>query len=215
MLYLSSDKLEYIGCGANGKVYRVLKEESGYTLSAVVKSGICNPEKVRENYNALKHCAVLCLAFMEECRLDDKPAILMEDLSTDDVVYVSPNSVRNGYRDNAPESYLLNHKISDIANFDNIIEQLQDLVYCTGCKGVELSMDTIFFGVNRGESAPRLSYKIVDIDGMIVDPTCDKSHLKDYNAKEIKFALQLFIEYFVETGERKTAMLNKLKDIEL
>ena len=89
MLYLSSDKLEYIGCGANGKLYRVLKEESGYTLSAVVKSGICNSEKILENYNALKYCAVLCLAFMEECRLDDKPAILMEDLSTDSVVYVS------------------------------------------------------------------------------------------------------------------------------
>lgn len=88
-----------------------------------------------------------------------------------------------------PKSYLLNHKISDIANLDNIIDQPQDLVYCIGCKGVDSVWIRFFFGVNRGESAPRLSYKIVDIDGMIVDPTCDKSHLKDYNAKEIKFVL--------------------------
>ena len=56
----------------------------------------------------------MSLAFYEECHVDGQPAILMEDLFTDEMVYVSPNSVRNGYLNNVPEAYLLQNKLTDI-----------------------------------------------------------------------------------------------------
>ena len=216
MMRLESSKLQHIGFGANGKVFRVSKELSGLPLSAVVKT--CNSSSTAkrniDNYDALRHCGVMHLAFMQECLLDGEPAILMEDLTTPQMVYVSPNSVYQGHADNEAEAYLLANKLTDISDFDNIIVQLRDLVHCTAGKGVEILRDTIFFGVEKGQSASRLSYKIVDLDGMMIDPSA-ASILYDCNATDVKQALEWFICYFVEDGTNKISLLNKLKNIEL
>lgn len=216
MIRLESSKLQHIGSGANGRVFRVPQELSGLSLSAVVKT--CKTsyaaKRILDNYSALRHCAVMHLAFMEECLLDAEPAILMEDLTTPQMVYVSPNSVYQGHTENEAEAYLLANKLTDISDFDNIIVQLRDLVHCTAGKGVEILRDTIFFGVEKGQSASRLSYKIVDLDGMMIDPSA-ASILYGCNATDVKQALEWFIRYFVEDGINKISLLNKLKNIEL
>lgn len=65
-------------------------------LSAVVKiSRLINPSNAINNHDLVRHAGLMHLAFYEECRVDGKPAMLMENLFTDNKVYVSPNSVRN------------------------------------------------------------------------------------------------------------------------
>lgn len=216
MTRLESSKLQHIGSGANGKVFRVPKELSGLPFSAVVKTCKSSSAAKRniDNYDALRHCGVMHFAFMQECLLDGEPAILMEDLTIPQMVYVSPNSVYQGHTDNEAEAYLLANKLTDISDFDNIIVQLRDLVHCTAGKGVEILCDTIFFGVEKGQSASRLSYKIADLDGMMIDPSA-ASVLYDYNAIDVKQALEWFIRYFVKDGTNKIRLLNKLKSIEL
>lgn len=216
MIRLESSKLQHIGSGANGRVFRVPQELSGLPLSAVVKT--CKTsyaaKRILDNYNALRHCAVMHLAFMQECILDGEPAIIMEDLTSPQKVYVSPNSVYQGHIDNEAEAYLLANKLTDISDFDNIIIQLRDLVHCTASKGVEILRDTIFFSVEKGKSAPPLSYKIVDLDGMMIDPSA-ASVLYDCNAADVKQALEWFIRYFVEDGSNKERLLNQLNTLEL
>ena len=109
--------LTLIGKGSNGEVYRYNKPLQPSGLSAVVKvSKIGTPKFAIQNYELLRHTGLMNLAFFEECLVDGKPAILMENLFTDEKVYVSPNSVRNGHETNLPEAYLLANKLNDICN---------------------------------------------------------------------------------------------------
>lgn len=132
----------------------------------------------------------------------------MENLFDDDRVYVSPNSVRNGFGDNLPEAYLLQNKLNGVTNMDSLLLQVRDLAFCTNANGIGLNMDMISFGVQRGNRDSNVYYKVVDIDVMLHN---DYSRGKIYanNVAEAKFAITLFAQYFVETDEvRKTYKSN-------
>lgn len=122
MEYLNFSDLELFGHGANCEVYKYTKPVMSSGLSAVVKiSHIGSPEYALKNYDLIKHAGLMHLAFMEECRVDGYPALLMGNLFTDEHVFVSPNSVRNGNTNNLPESYLLQNKLNDIPNMDYVL----------------------------------------------------------------------------------------------
>lgn len=198
MEYINSVDLELIGQGANGKVYKYNKLLVPSGLSAVVKiSRLINPSNAINNYNLVKHAGLMHLAFYEECRVDGKPAMLMENLFTENKVYVSPNSVRNGYVDNLPEAYLLNNKLNGIANMDSLLMQMRDVVNCTNGNGIGLDMDMISFGVQRGNKDSDVSYKLVDIDAMLHDDY-SRYKLREPNTIAAKEAIWLFVKHFVE-----------------
>ena len=163
MEYIDSKDLTLIGKGANGEVFKYNKPLMSSGLTAVVKvSKMGIPRNAVHNYDLLRHAGVRNLAFYEECCVDGKPAILMEDLFNDEWVYVSPNSVRNGYGDNLPEVYLLQNKLNDIPNMDSLLMQMRDLAFCTKGNGIGLDMDMISFGVQRGNKDSDVYYKLVD-----------------------------------------------------
>lgn len=198
MEYINSVDLELIGQGANGKVYKYNKLLVPSGLSAVVKiSRLINPSNAINNYDLVKHAGLMHLAFYEECRVDGKPAMLMENLFTENKVYVSPNSVRNGYVDNLPEAYLLNNKLNGIANMDSLLMQMRDVVNCTNGNGIGLDMDMISFGVQRGNKDSDVSYKLVDIDAMLHDDY-SRYKLREPNTIAAKEAIWLFVKHFVE-----------------
>ena len=198
MEYINSVDLELIGQGANGKVYKYNKLLVPSGLSAVVKiSRLINPSNAINNYDLVRHAGLMHLAFYEECRVDGKPAMLMENLFTENKVYVSPNSVRNGYVDNLPEAYLLNNKLNGIANMDSLLMQMRDIVNCTNGNGIGLDMDMISFGVQRGNNDSEVSYKLVDLDSMLHDDY-SRYKLRESNTIAAKEAIWLFVKHFVE-----------------
>jgi len=212
MEYISYSDLELIGRGANGEVYKYTKPLIPSGLSAVVKiSRTRLPKYAIQNYDRVKHAGLMHLAFMEECSVEGKPALLMENLFTDKKVFVSPNSVRNGHVDNIPEAYLLQNKLNDIHNMESILMQMRDVVQCTNGNGIGLDMDMISFGVDKGNKDSDVSYKLVDIDAMLYD---DYSRYKLYesNVIEAKHAITLFVEYFVEKDDVKQKLYQQIKD---
>ena len=214
MEYINSVDLELIGQGANGKVYKYNKPLVPSGLAAVVKmSRLIYPSNAIKNYDLVKHAGLMHLAFYEECRVDGKPAMLMEDLFTENKVYVSPNSVRNGYVDNLPESYLLNNKLNGIANMGSLLMQMRDVVNCTNGNGIGLDMDMISFGVQRGNKNSDVSYKLVDIDAMLHDDY-SRYKLREPNTIAAKEAIGLFVKYFIETDEVKQILYQQIKDFQ-
>lgn len=208
--------LTLIGKGSNGEVYRYNKPLQPSGLSAAVKISKTGTSKfVIKNYELLRHTGLMNLAFFEECLVDGKPAILMENLFTDEKVYVSPNSVRNGHETNLPEAYLLANKLNDICNMDSLLLQMRDIAQCTSGKGIVLDMDMISFGVQRGDKDSPVSYKLVDIDGMLHDDGMyGNRELYVNNVGEAKEALKLFIKYFVETDEVKMRLCKQVKEFQ-
>lgn len=208
--------LTLIGKGSNGEVYRYNKPLQPSGLSAVVKvSKIGMPKFAIQNYELLRHTGLMNLAFFEECLVDGKPAILMENLFTDKKVYVSPNSIRNGHETNLPEAYLLENKLNDICNMDFLLLQMRDVAQCTSGKGIGLDMDMISFGVQRGDKDSPVSYKLVDIDGMLHDDEMyGNRELYENNVGEAKEALRLFIKYFVETDEVKKRLWKQMNEFD-
>lgn len=212
MKIIISSELSLIGKGANGQVFKYNKPITQNKLTAVVKvSGRLNLKKAIENYDLINQTGVMSLAFYEECHVDGQPAILMEDLFTDEMVYVSPNSVRNGYLNNVPEAYLLQNKLTDIANMGCLLEQMRNLVICTDGKGIGLDMDMISFGVKKGEKVPEVSYKLVDIDGMLHDDSM-RYKLYEENVLSAQEALERFVEYFVETRVVQDKLIQQIKN---
>lgn len=203
MEYIKHSDLSFLGKGAIGNVYKYLKPYGSYGLDVVVKvtrnarQSIANYEKLRE---------IACpKPFACLCSVEGQEAILMENLYTDSIVYVSPNSLRLDRLDNIPEGYLCGHKILGIANMNSLLCQLRDLVHCSNDKGIELTIDMPFFGVPKNVDIPDVSYKIVDVDGMLWDDS-RRGDLFEWNLKEMKWALKIFIQYCVVKNAQKCLM---------
>lgn len=211
MEYIELKDLVQIAEGTGSKIYKYTKPLEPSGLPAVVKiSADSLPKQAVEHLDLLKHCGLMLPAFMEVCLVEGKPALLMEDLFTDEKVYVSPNSVRNGFLNNAPEAYLLHNRLNDIANIDSLLWQMRDIVNCTNGKGIGLDMDMISFGVHRGNKNSVVSYKLVDIDVMLHDDY-SRGKLYENNVAEAKHAITLFVKYFVEGDEVKKRLVEQIK----
>lgn len=212
MEYIFLSDLSYIGEGANSKVYKYNKPLYPSGLSAVVKIGRSSmPSMTVKNYNLLKHTGLMLPAFMEICSVEGKQAILMENLFTDKIVYVSPNSVKINKSNNLPEDYLSKNKLQDITNIDSLLMQMRDVAQCTNGKGIVLDMDMISFGIQINEEDSPVTYKLVDVDAMIYDPTM-AYRLYDRNVMAVKEAVMLFVKYFVGSNDEKQHLLQRIKE---
>ena len=187
-------------------MYRVPQQFSGRSESAVVKtSRYLKSQDIIDyidKYNLVKQFGMNTVSFMEKCEVDGNPAVMMEDLSTVDFVYVSPNTVRHGDSDNEPEKYLLNNKIQSIANFDELLGDMRDLYNKAFSARIETNCDAIFFVFEKNNSNPKVSYKLVDLDVMST-----KVALKELprNQYEIKESLMIFVDRFV-SDQRKVEL---------
>lgn len=212
MEYIYYSDLSYIGEGANSKVFKFNKPLYPSGLSAVVKIGRSSmPSMAVKNYNLLKHTGLMLPAFFEICTVEGQQAILMENLFTDKMVYVSPNSVKSDKSNNLPEDYLLNNKLQDITNIDSLLMQMRDVAQCTNGKGIVLDMDMISFGVQKNVENSPVTYKLVDVDAMIYDPTM-AYRLYDRNLMAAKEAVMFFVKYFVGSNYDNQQLLQRIKE---
>ena len=193
MEYIKRTDLELMAESGHSQIYKYLKPYKG--LSMVVKE-TTNPQVTINNLNMLTSTG--CMKVLAElCDVDGKKAILMENLFTDDMVYVFPNTYRGNWKKCAPELYLYNNKIKGIANMDSLICQVRDFAHACDSKGIELLIDMLSFGVPKGDEVPEVSYKVVDVDGMGQDDARIFKLTKE-NIGEAKWALRIFVEYCVE-----------------
>lgn len=210
MEYINMNDLTLVGEGANSKVYRYKKPYGQGSLPAVVKIGKDTiARKYQENIDKLKHAGLLTIAFADPCSVEGKPAVIMHDLNAEDEIWVSPNTVRNIHHSVA-EDYLLANKIDDIANMDNLLYMMRDIATCTNGKGIGLDMDMVFFGMQKGESCPSVSCRLVDIDGMQSNPSM-AYELRNVNTLAAKEAITFFVKYFVKPGDSQKALLDRIE----
>lgn len=193
MEYIKRADLELIAESAHSKIYKYLKP---YRCLDMVVKETSQPHVTIANLDMLSSTGCMKV-FAELCDVEGKKAILMENLFTDDIVFVFPNTYRGKWQKCAPELYLYNNKIKGIANMDSLLCQVRDFAHDCDSKGIELLIDMLSFGVPKGEAIPDVSYKVVDVDGMMQDD----SHifkLANVNIGEAKWALRIFVEYCVE-----------------
>lgn len=199
MEHINRTDLSFIGKGANSSVYKYNKPYGPGKLDMVVKI-TSNAKNSIKNYEVLKKIG--CdIVIAELCSIEGKEAVIMHNLFTKSEVYVSPNSYRNGHIDNLPEAYLKKNKIKGIANIDSLLCQLSDLARSCDSNGVELLIDMISFGVPKCVNFPSVSYKIVDVDGMLYSEQ-HRNRLLKCNMDEAKWALEVFVENCVVESEQ-------------
>lgn len=206
MEYIKKSELELMAKGSHSEIYKYLKQYKG--LSMVVKV-VANPQYTIDNLNLLS--ATGCMkVYAELCDVEGKKAILMENLFTDDMVYVFPNTYRGTWKECAPELYLYNNKIKGIANMESLLYQVRVLAHACDSKGIELLIDMLSLGVPKGVDVPDVSYKVVDVDGMMQNDE-HICKLTDCNIGEAKWALQIFVQNCVEEDAQK-ALLNQIEN---
>lgn len=214
-----------IGAGANSQVYKVASK------NAVVKT--CRrTNDVLALYELVKKTGLPTVSFMGKCLLDGEDALLMEDLAADDMVWVSPNTIKQMYdldgrskmlcelsgqtycpkQKSESESYLLENKIDTINNLSEVLEEISNISKISSQNGIELKFDTAFFGIRKNCSNPDVKIKIVDIDGIIIIEDDDqKESLSNYNKIELLDALEKFIEYFVSNPQVYLSQIRQYK----
>lgn len=208
MEYIKKSELDLIAKGSHSEIYKYLKPYGQYGLNMVVKV-TTRPQATIENLQLLS-CTGCNKIFAELCSVEGKEAILMENLYTDDTVYVFPNTYRQNWKGNQPEAYLNSHKIKGIANMPSLLCQVCDLAHACDSKGIELQIDMLSFGVPKGVEAPDVMYKVADVDCMLQDDD-HICKLTDYNIGEAKWALEIFVKYCVEESAQEK-LLQQIKD---
>ena len=93
---------------------------------------------------------------------------------------------------------------------ESLLYQVRDLAHACDSKGIELLIDMLSFGVPKGVEVPDVSLKVVDVDGMWHgdEYICN---IRDCNIEEAKWALQIFIQNYVEEDAQK-ALLNQIEN---
>lgn len=207
------NELTLIGRGANSEVYRLNRSyqvNATYSCDVVIKKGF---NVLAERYNSaiklLQKAGVMTLSFAIPCLVEGSEAVILPDMNTKNEVCVSPNTIRNGYSNSLAESFLQAHPIDDIANFNNLLSCLRDIVHCTNGSGIGLDMDMIFFSVEKNSQCPNVYCILVDIDAMLHDDS-KRYQLFKYNIASAKEALTLFIQYFVSTEKKKNELIDKM-----
>jgi hypothetical protein len=229
-------KLEYKGQGAHWSVYQYLgaldihgttlhnpickinKRNSIDTLQETVKKFL----KIKPVIPTLDYCFV--------GNLDNLDVLWCENLCDGEMIYVSPNSVRQrfspkkqmlldicagqfdetkDYEYPQAETYCLKQKIASISNFSSLIEEIKnDMIAITSCN-IEMCEDAFFFGRLKDCIDVEIAYKIADFD-------CVYEHKRpcaeNVNISYGLTSLSEYIHYFVEDGVKKEAYKMRIMD---
>ena len=205
---IRKSELKLIAKGSHSEIYQYLKPYGQYGLNMAVKM-TTRPRFSIENLNLLNSIGCNKI-YAELCSVEGKEAIFMENLYTDDVVYVFPNTYRNKWEENKPEVYLNTHKLKGISNMSSLLYQLRELAHACDSKGIELQIDMLSFGICKAEKTPNVMYKVADVDCMMQDD----GHifkLSDNNICEAKWALEIFVKYCVDESAQED-LLQQIKD---
>lgn len=214
---------EGIGEGGNWKVCRcllqdcsslIVKESKGF-VDMAIKGSI-------KKYQLIKALDIPTTSFLEVSSLDGKSVLVTEDLNSNNICFVSPNSVKTEkdellacLRDNfipclsseridsKAEQYFYKNKIKEISNFPSFLQRVKEDINKAACHNISIAFDSYFFSIEKGKSCSVIDYKIADWDNIEECEDIDFKKLLNANIVEFQEAMFKFLELFVQEGEKK------------
>lgn len=213
--------IKQIGEGGNSQTYLLEKEVNGYS-SAVIKVPKARDEhRVRfaiERHRMLQENGIKTMAFLEECMLDGKIALLTENLHKEDFTYLDANAhllreedklirkLNLGFmpivevKEPEEERWFADHRFVEITNLQVFAKSHIEFLEKVSVAHIYLSYDSYYFRVNRQEKTD-IDYIIADWDDVI---EYDEDGLSGLNKEQFKEALLQFVDRYVEeeVGEK-------------
>lgn len=192
----------------------IVKESKGF-VDMAIKGSI-------KKYQLIKALDIPTTSFLEISSLDGKPVLVTEDLNSDNICFVSPNSVKTEkdellacLRDNLTpclsleridsksEQYFYKNKIKEISNFPSFLQRVKEDINKAACHNISIAFDSYFFSIEKGKSCSVIDYKIADWDNIEECEDIDFKGLLNVNIVEFQEAMFKFLELFVQAGEKR------------
>ena len=233
--------LEFLGSGAFWKVERALITEGYYVnqktyKQIAIKTSILGDAEENINiYNKIKEADLPTLAFYQIDNFNGKEVIFAEDINedvnTEDIIYVSPNTARNiqsekiklalaltGQKANIKqdpkhESHLKGNKLSRIDNYEELIQIIYRDMESASKHKLGMCEDAFFFGVNITDKIV-LNYKLADFDNILINQLKYSDDLVFRNTLTMLNSLGEFYDNFVDenklTNEQRENIGNRI-----
>ena len=209
--------LDLIGGGGNSIVYRpnpAMVACNGFVVK-VPKYNKHLVDDIQNKHRLLIGLEIPTLSSIDLCVVDGTEALLCEDISSGEKIYVSPHSVETrearesreaverldiGYRfdthvDNLCEQALYESKIDNISNINEFLAHIKNDLRKLAENNVYVESDSYFFGLKKEERVVAVDYKLADLDNIYQQENVD--HLLQVNIKQFKEAFTDFINKFV------------------
>ena len=165
-------------------------------------------------YQFLKKSNVPTLEFMEKGCFESEICLIAENLANrDDVLFVSPNTLRNkpnplliallhkkiDYVSSNNETYLSNNKVNEIVNFNDFLKRSEKQILLLSENHLGLCEDALFFGVDKKTRRKLTDWLIADFDCIEIDYVDDDGDIDPFNGNMQVFlnALYEFVLLFV------------------
>lgn len=215
MVFDTHDKeIRLIGEGGNSHIYLLDREYAGRT-SAIIKVPKAfvdiNVNKALENYDMLKQHGITTTAFLDECSLDGRRALITENLHHDDYTYLDSNAhlrtpvdfllrqidkdyeARHDEKEPEEERWFADHKFERITNLKEFANNHLVFLEKVSAANIYLAYDCYYFKVKKA--------KVTDLDYIIADwddvQICDQTDLYELNKGEFVSALRQFVQKYV------------------
>lgn len=220
--FSTSDKdIRLIGAGGNSQTY-LLERKVYFFPSVVIKMPKAfvdsRVDGIIKRYEILQKNGIKTASFLEECLLDEKRAILTENLHGKDYTYLDCNAhllretdkllriidtrhaVGSSERESEEERWFTDHRFSEITNLMEFAKAHIDFLKKVSDARVYLAYDSYFFKVNRRQEETAIDYIIADWDDVM---ECEEENLNELNKDQFKRALWQFVDRYVvkEIGE--------------
>ena len=229
--FSSSDgNVKMIGAGGNSITYLSGRDEKGEqsVVIKVPKSFVDRRvDDMIKRHKVLKQHGIKTTAFIEECLLDGKRAIVTENLHQADYTYLDCNAhllreedkllrlLNNGSgsqtdeKEPEEERRFTDNRFREITNLIKFAIAHIAFLKKVSDAGIYLAYDSYFFKVNRQEKTD-IDYIIADWDDVM---GCTDGNLYERNKEQFKTALWQFVDKFVveEIGEKYKGEILNLK----
>lgn len=228
---------EYIARGGHWNVYKyhttLQIRDVNYEnpIGKITRKGTLHLyEHSTKIYNIIKQIGIPTISFCLVEELNGKRVLLCEDLNQNELVYVSPNTIRgcvaedkieiykllNMYNEDntcipsKAEKYCLENKISGIANFSHFVNDIKSDMINAAKHHIGMCEDAFFFGREPETENVTLKYKLADFDNVV--QCCEDEDVKNANIQVALSAIWEYIQFFMSNNSQKIEYQSFLTD---
>lgn len=223
MKTFSSSVLDLIGGGGNSKVFRPnpAKTDCPGVVIKVPQYNKHLTDYLKARHERLVQMGLPTLSTLDICIVDGNEAIICEDISSENLVFVSPHSTETDesktqrealellgfgvgeHVDNLCEQTLYNTKVDTIRNLQDFLTSVKNDLTKLSENKVYVEHDSYFFGVDKTQRDVDLCYKLADLDNIYEDIN-DRDDLYKVNVDQFKDSIINFIQKFVITENQQS-----------
>lgn len=216
MKTFSSSVLDLIGGGGNSRVFRPnpAKTDCPGVVIKVPQFNKHLTDYLKLRHERLTQLEIPTLSSLDICIVDGCEAVICEDLSCGNIVYVSPHSAETNeskekrealelfgfgvgeHVNNLCEQVLYETKVDRIENLVEFLTIVKSDLTKLSENKVYVEYDSYFFGLDRTRRNINLCYKLADLDNIYED-IIDREDLFDINVEQFKESIIDFIRKFV------------------